>query len=152
MEKIKDMDRLEEERPLTGEERLFREGCHKDFQMLALKEEVYWHQRSRIRWLKEGDCNTKFFHKVASYNKSLDAIYGLMINGVWTENKSKIKNEVESYYVNLFKDDVPIRPLLNGLEYNKISDVEKPWVEHPFLGKAVFDTVKSMKGDGPGPQ
>lgn len=125
VEKIKDIDRLEEERQLMGEERLIRESYCKKFQMLALKEEVYGHQRSRIRWLKEGDQNTKFFHKVASHNKSSNVIYGLMINEIWSQNKSEIRNEVESYHANIFRDNVLVRPLLDGLEFDKILDVEK---------------------------
>lgn len=33
---------------------------------LAFKDEVKWRQRSKVKWAKDGDGNTKFFHKIAN--------------------------------------------------------------------------------------
>ena len=45
---------------------------------LLHSEEVYWKQRARIDWLKEGDRNTRFFHLKALERKTRNRINGLL--------------------------------------------------------------------------
>ncbi|XP_071919941.1 uncharacterized protein [Coffea arabica] len=43
-----------------GQQRLLQAQC--DLKAALLRESRYWHQKTCIRWLKEGGANTRFFH------------------------------------------------------------------------------------------
>lgn len=55
------------------------------------------------------------------------------------------------FYMNLFKEEIPLRPFLDGMEFDKITEVEKRWVERLF-SEEVYSVIMNMKGDkSPGP-
>lgn len=41
------------------------------------QEEIYWRQRSRLQWLREGDDNMKYFHAVANGRKNRNFILNI---------------------------------------------------------------------------
>lgn len=49
-----------------------------DYEEHLKNEEIAWRQRSRALWLKEGDRNTNFFHKVSDAHKKRNNIDQLM--------------------------------------------------------------------------
>ena len=64
--------------------------------------ELYWRQRSRIQWLKEGDLNTAFFHKMANLRRRINIISSLSIDGIFSESPVAISLEIENFFRNLY--------------------------------------------------
>ena len=63
---IKLFDKAMEDRSLTAEERWLRGTLKKTLLGLASLERMIARQRSRIKWLQEGDANSKFFQLFAN--------------------------------------------------------------------------------------
>jgi len=62
-----------------------------------------WNQHSRILWLKNGDGNTKFFHRRASHRYQKNLIIGINDQqGVWKEEPNAIAEVLTKFYHELF--------------------------------------------------
>ncbi|KAF2612153.1 hypothetical protein F2Q70_00010036 [Brassica cretica] len=70
--------------------------------MLKRVEEEYFKQLSRINWLKTGDLNTSYFHKVANARKAYNSITIMIgLNGVEFTSPEDIGNLAVSHFHNI---------------------------------------------------
>lgn len=83
-------------------------------------EEVSWRQKSIALWLKEGDKNTKFFHRMANIRKRVNFIGRLNCGGVILDKPAEMKEEVAKLFENLFRKEDFMRPTLNGVSFPSI--------------------------------
>lgn len=68
--------------------------------ILAKAHETFFNQKSRLRWLKEGDANTGFFHITVKLRQTINAINHLRSeSNVRVSNKEEVKDTVISYTV-----------------------------------------------------
>jgi hypothetical protein len=149
---VEELDRLGEVRRLTEEEKERRRVLVADLEASLLQEEISWRQKSRVRWLKEGDKCTKFFHQVASANRRNNSIESLMVNGSPTSDPTSIGDHVVNYYKSLFSEPISWRPRLDNLEFDRLNGEEAAGLEIPFEEKEVWEVIKGMDRDkAPGP-
>lgn len=64
-------------------------------------EEISWHQKSRIAWLK-GDKNTRFFHKIANMNGKNNYIDKLLVDDEWVFEPKEINDKIVAFYRSLW--------------------------------------------------
>ena len=99
LDEIANIDVIEQEGVLSSDlsaQRVERKG---ELEELILREEIHWRQKAKVKWVKDGDCNSKLFHKVANgrrnrnFIKFLENERGLVLN-----NSESITEEILLYF------------------------------------------------------
>ncbi|XP_075478858.1 uncharacterized protein LOC142519715 [Primulina tabacum] len=76
----------------------------KEVESLASKEEIYWKQRSRARWLAYGNKNSKYFHKCRAKNLITRLVSS---HSDWCTDKGSMAEFILDYFSNLFMSTNP---------------------------------------------
>jgi len=83
VEDIRGPDEKGEEEVLSSVEVESRKCKFKELWRLLKAKDALIAQRSKSRWLKEGDANTKFFHNCVKMRKSRNSIKAIKDNDGW---------------------------------------------------------------------
>ncbi|XP_026428275.1 uncharacterized protein LOC113324163 [Papaver somniferum] len=146
------MDIIAANQNLSTPQRAARVNLKSDFELLSDKMDIFCGQKSRTQWDKDGDRNTKFFHRITKVRRRKNNISSLKINGNFTEDKSEIKEGITSFFKNLLKQDVRQRPSIANMEFNSISDLEAHTLEAPLTEEECIAALKALGQDrAPGP-
>jgi mannosylglycoprotein endo-beta-mannosidase len=69
---------------------------------LLRKEEIKWYQRSKRKFIIEGDSNTRYFHSVANGTHRNKSIHTLFQDECTIRELDNLKYYITNYYKNLF--------------------------------------------------
>ena len=117
------------------------------------QEAEWWHLKSRCKWLKDSDRNTRYFHKLTEARKCHNRVLEIQVDDRAIGNFEEIKIESTSYFSELFTEQPTI---IEGQLLNLVPSIVKS-KENDNLKKAITleeikDAVDNMEEDrAPGP-
>ncbi|XP_045831189.1 uncharacterized protein LOC123922522 [Trifolium pratense] len=131
---------------------LMLEGLNKDFwKQLHFKDSLL-KQKSRSKWIKEGDSNTKIFHRTLKGRRRNNQLVALRDGDKWVQGVDEIKSFVKNYFANNFTEEWRNLPTLDGLSFNSLSEADNSSLLSPFSVEEVREFVWNSDGNKcPGP-
>jgi hypothetical protein len=79
-----------------------------EYELTQKQLEIWWHQRSRVRWAQLGDRNTKFSHCSATERRRRNLIINLQhSDDTWTEGEQQTRALLVNYFKTLYQEKVP---------------------------------------------
>ena len=97
--------------------------------------------------IKEGDNNTKFFHKMANSHRRDNHLSFLEVDGMIYEEGAEVATQVVQFYKTLYQESEEWRPFEEGLEFDQIGELERGWMERRFEKDEIISVVRDMEGD-----
>ncbi|RVW35863.1 hypothetical protein CK203_084632 [Vitis vinifera] len=107
-------DEKEKISALNLEECEARNEARASYKTWVLREEISWRQKSRKVWLKEGDNNTRFFHRMTNAHSRRNWLSKVKVNGCWHTKENDLKACVGGTFHNLYSKKGGGVPVLTG--------------------------------------
>ncbi|KAK2660969.1 hypothetical protein Ddye_007502 [Dipteronia dyeriana] len=116
-------------------------------EIIKRKDEQMWCQKSRVKWLKKGDRNSKIFHIMANGRMRSNYIEEIFVNGARISAPNLVKEGVRNFYESQFHNVTWRRPSIYGMNLKSLSAVERLCLEKPFSGVEVWEALSSCDGN-----
>lgn len=89
-------------------------------------------QKSRCRWLNEGDQNYKFFHSFTKFRLCRNNIVGLKQGGIIVDDVAGVRQLAIEHFQNRFWEKFTNNLLLEEVYFNKLSQATSAGLENSF--------------------
>ncbi|XP_012848393.1 PREDICTED: uncharacterized protein LOC105968310 [Erythranthe guttata] len=110
---------------ITEDNKIKMKELHGELEKLYVENDIYWRQRSRVQWIREGDRNTSFFHAKATIRKKINMVHKIIHKikdsaGIWRDRPEEIEHVISNYFEHIFKttdpNDNKIDEMLQGID------------------------------------
>ena len=147
LQQVEYWDGVESERSLSKGETELKKEAKESFKKWVLMDEIHWRQLSRELWLKEGDRNTGFFHRMANARRKNNSLDIVKINGVWMTEEQEVREGIVNAFQHLLSEEPGSRANIEGLHLNRLNSSEAKVLELPFIEEEIHSALMEMNGD-----
>ena len=92
------------DRQLSHSEMLIRKQLQEELWVAAQSHELLLRQKARSIWIKEGDCNSRYFHLMINASRWNNCLKGMLIDGVWSEELATVKEAIRLFFEKHFQE------------------------------------------------
>ncbi|GKD68870.1 RNA-directed DNA polymerase, eukaryota [Tanacetum coccineum] len=151
-DKLSDIDKLLDQGNVTDEILFSRIEAMKQLQDVNSSDSRDFMQKAKIRWAIEGDENSKFFHGVINRKRANLSVKGVMVEGEWVDDPSRVKDEFRSHFADRFLEPGISRGRLNFCFPNRLNSEQVTDLESLVLCDKIRDAVWACgENKSPGP-
>ncbi|KAL6182579.1 hypothetical protein ACLB2K_043998 [Fragaria x ananassa] len=112
-------------------------------------QEILWREKSRLRWLSEGDRNSSYFHALCKVRRNRSSITLLRDGDQVLQDPHYIQNHIVDYYKNLFTKHAEYEDsgLVSKVIHSMVTLEENTMLTSVPLSEEIWAAVKSMDPD-----
>ncbi|XP_045797448.1 uncharacterized protein LOC123891593 [Trifolium pratense] len=108
------------------------EGLQTDFWIQLHFKESLLKQKSTMRWVKEGDMNSKYLHESIKSRRRKNNLAALKDGDQWIQGVAEVKGHMKNFFENNFSERWEHRPNINGIQFQTLSEEDNLFLMTPF--------------------
>jgi mannosylglycoprotein endo-beta-mannosidase len=142
------LEDLEEKGCISCTQASIKSEIQMELLVLLEKEEAFWQQRSREKWLLHGDNNTSFFHRIADGRKRKRTIFSLKDGDNVIQGTPALLEHAIEFYKNLFGPIMDTGVRLNDNicdEGEKLDEADRESLNTPFTEEEIHQVIDQME-------
>ena len=150
--RIQVLDGKDDEGELSVDDREERRQLLANLGQVRVKQEAILQQKARVRWVSQGDLNTKFYHSSIKWRRIHNGINGLKVGDQWRDDPIEVKARVKEFFEGRFSGGGRQLVRLDNVRFNGISREDNEMLVGVIYEAEVKEAVwncDSSKSPGP---
>eukprot|EP00253_Pinus_taeda_P012913 PITA_12913 len=104
-QKLQEINQINITKGFNEERQKLTNSLQEEWEDQRLQEEIFWRQKSRIQWIKEGERNTKFFHKSTMAHRAHNRITKIKDSqGIELVSHKDMESSLVQHFFNIAKE------------------------------------------------